>query len=211
MILDNVKYAKGGWVNRNRILVQGQEAWLSVPVGADGDNIADKVCILDNRFFHRITGTVSRNYPRGQRLLDFLGMVRTWEESGMVKVSEVNLFFLKEISKKLGIVFPSVEWASSLRDSGQVGQERIINLAHSLGATTYVNLSGGEDLYDPRKFEEKGIELSFVRSEFPAYQQRSDTFIPKLSVLDFFLNEQADTDRWFGPEAYSIRSPRSGT
>jgi hypothetical protein len=43
------------------------------------------------------------------------------------------------------------------------GQERVIAVAASLGATHYVNAPGGRDLYEADRFARAGIELSFLR------------------------------------------------
>src|SRR5690606_16364670 len=35
VVYDDVQYMKGGWINRNRILVAGDPAWISLPVMPD--------------------------------------------------------------------------------------------------------------------------------------------------------------------------------
>ena len=32
VLYDEVNYIKGGWINRNRILINGQPSWLTVPL-----------------------------------------------------------------------------------------------------------------------------------------------------------------------------------
>ena len=37
VIYDNIKYTKKGWINRNRILMNGQANYLTIPIKMDSD------------------------------------------------------------------------------------------------------------------------------------------------------------------------------
>jgi hypothetical protein len=37
IIYDNIKFTKKGWINRNRILVNGKSSYISIPVKKDSD------------------------------------------------------------------------------------------------------------------------------------------------------------------------------
>lgn len=63
------------------------------------------------------------------------------------------------------------------------GQDRIIEIARRLGATSYVNSPGGRSLYDTRAFEEVGIELRFL-ADYPG---------PSTSILRRILEEDGDS------------------
>lgn len=210
VILDTVKYPKGGWVNRNRILIQGRESWLTVPVASGGENIFDKSYILDKKFFEKVRSTVTRAYPKAHRLTSFLKLIEEWQDSENTAVSEVNMFFIIEFLKVLERPLPIFIDAGSLDVGDSVGQERILRIAKVLGASQYINLPGGETIYDKGRFEDSGVELLFVQSNFAPYRQRSESFVPRLSALDFFLNEDGDSGAWFGPRSYQISPPHLG-
>ena len=59
------------------------------------------------------------------------------------------------------------------------GQDRILEIARRLGASRYVNASGGRELYDPAVFDDAGIELSFL----------ADYHGPNASMLQRILRE----------------------
>jgi hypothetical protein len=209
VILDTVKYPKGGWVNRNRILIEGVDRWLTLPVSSRASSISEKSYVLDHRDFIRIEKMVSRAYSRSPRLGEFQALLAEWWHSPIRNVSETNMFFVRGIMERLGRVLPRFVNASSVQTDGATGQDRILKIAQNLGATSYVNLIGGQRLYQKSAFNAVGMELFFVRSQFREYTQKSPEFVPGLSVLDLFLNETRDAESWIGPESYSLFSPNS--
>jgi hypothetical protein len=204
VILDTVQYPKGGWVNRNRILIQGVEKWLTLPVSSSSSTIEDKSYVLDERNFMKLQRMVSNAYPQSRHLAPFQGLLEAWWHSPTRSVSETNMFFVRELLERLGRVLPRFVNASSVETDGTTGQDRILGIAQNLGATSYVNLIGGQRLYQKSAFGAAGIDLFFVRSQFREYTQKSQEFVPGLSVLDFFLNETRDAESWIGPESYSL-------
>ncbi len=59
------------------------------------------------------------------------------------------------------------------------GQDRILEIARRLGASRYVNASGGRELYDPAVFDAAGIELRFL----------ADYAGPNASILQRMLSD----------------------
>jgi WbqC-like protein len=59
------------------------------------------------------------------------------------------------------------------------GQDRILEIARRLGATRYVNASGGRELYDSAAFDNAGIELRFL----------ADYHGPNASILQRILSD----------------------
>jgi hypothetical protein len=209
VIGDTVKYSNRGWVNRNRILVEGIDTWLTLPVSSSGWSISEKSYVLDYRDFIRLKKLVSQAYPRSPRLGEFQALLAEWWHSPIRNVSETNMFFLRGLLERLGRVLPRFVNASSVQTGGATGQDRVLQIAQNLGATSYVNLIGGQRLYQKSAFNAVGMELFFVRSQFLEYTQKSPEFVPGLSVLDFFLNETRDAESWIGPESYSLVAANS--
>ena len=70
---------------------------------------------------------------------------------------------------------------------GIVGQQRVIELCHRLGADAYINATGGRALYDREDFERAGISLSFLRTT--ASPVPLDDGLHHLSILDALLHD----------------------
>jgi len=72
-------------------------------------------------------------------------------------------------------------------------QDRVLALCEVVGATTYVNAIGGKELYSKDAFQEKGIELKFIKSKPFEYPQFGNEFIPWLSIIDVMMFNPIDT------------------
>ena len=62
-------------------------------------------------------------------------------------------------------------------------QQRIIQLCQQLGATRYINLSGGKSLYDAREFARAGITLNFIHCTHKPRLQNTH-----LSIIDNLMH-----------------------
>ncbi|MEO1060710.1 MAG: WbqC family protein [Actinomycetota bacterium] len=191
VVLDDVNHIKRGWVSRNRFLVDGEARFVTLPVERASQNRR----INEHRIFeperslpdlHRRIVDLHRHHP------DIVGTRGALDELFAETTDDLVTFLVRSlrcISSLCGVEVP-MSLASTL-DVPRRGtaQERIIELASRLGATEYVNLSGGRDLYDPAAFAEAGLALSFVDSRFDEYPQLgADPFVPGLSVLDLLFN-----------------------
>jgi hypothetical protein len=69
-------------------------------------------------------------------------------------------------------------------------EDKVFRICHHFGITNYINPSGtGMQLYDKAHWKEAGdINLSFLRrNEDIRYKQRSDEFVPDLSIIDLMM------------------------
>ena len=88
IVYDNIKYTKKGWINRNRMLVNGKDEMFSLPLKSDSDslNIDQRVLAADfNR--EKLLNKISGAYQRAPHFADVYPLV---EE--IVRYEESNLF-----------------------------------------------------------------------------------------------------------------------
>lgn len=208
VVLDDVRYPKNGWVNRNRIVMNGEPAWLTVPVSSEGRHISEKTYSMDERFFVKTAKKLTQLYSASDSLACVLELFGRWRESGDKNVSTVNMMLIQSVCSTIGLRTPTFLRSSQLSLSkGAVAETRVIEICLSLGASQYVNLPGGEALYEHENFARAGLKLSFVRSQFQPYAQRAKTFLPKLSVLDLLLNQTSRDLDWSDFGAYTLSQP----
>ncbi|WP_272927898.1 WbqC family protein [Pectobacterium carotovorum] len=50
VVYDNIKYTKKGWINRNRILLNGKDSTFSLPLKKDSDFLDVKDRVLSETF-----------------------------------------------------------------------------------------------------------------------------------------------------------------
>jgi hypothetical protein len=184
VVFDDVQYIDRGWVNRNKIMIDGEAKWLTFPVLNDNRNlkINERYYLHDPENIDALKRRVRAGYERSpyfdtafalfSEILDF--------EDGNVARFNANL--LRRVGNEIGL---HCEYAmSSAFDipPEMKGQERVLALCKRVGATHYVNPVGGLALYQHVAFAREGIELSFLETRASPH---SFTQGPQhLSILD---------------------------
>ena len=64
--------------------------------------------------------------------------------------------------------------------------EWALKISEQIGAKEYINPLG-KDIFDPIKFEEKGIKLNFLIPNINTYIQKGYEFVPNLSIIDVLM------------------------
>jgi hypothetical protein len=193
IVYDNIKYTKKGWINRNRILQNGQDATISLPLKKDSDHldVRDRALAADFerekllnqlREAYRRAPHFDRTFPLVERIL---------------RHPETNLFGFLHHSiaatcAHLGIATPIRISSQVDIDHGLRNQDKVLALCEAVGATTYVNAIGGIELYSRDAFLARGIELKFIRSLPFEYAQFGAPFVPWLSIVDEMMFNPPD-------------------
>jgi hypothetical protein len=188
VVYDNIKYTKKGWINRNRLLMNGTDSVFSLPLASASD-------FLDIR-----DRTVSSDFDRTKLLNQFRGAYSKAPEfrnvfpwlSDLVNHGENNLFeyLLQTILGVRSLLELQTEVVRSSTievDPALSGKDRVLATCRALGATVYVNPIGGLDLYDRVEFRNHRLDLRFLRSGPVQYSQFGCDFVPSLSIVDVLM------------------------
>jgi hypothetical protein len=78
VVYDDVQYMKGGWVNRNRIQVNGAATWLTLPVekASYRESIAARRYVDDPAVRHRLVKTIELAYGSAPHFAATMPLVR---------------------------------------------------------------------------------------------------------------------------------------
>ncbi|WP_170329104.1 WbqC family protein [Ruegeria arenilitoris] len=199
VLYDDVNFIMRGWVNRNRILSNGNPVTFSIPLSKSSQNsIINEVNVanLDN-FKRKFGRTLEHSYAKakyydvGMEYVDRVLGSKKGTISGMAKLS------ITCAADMLGIDCKIHESSKDFSDTkGMERSERLICIAKRLKCNSYVNAAGGSSLYDKGHFKEHGIELKFINPNFVRYKQvGSKEFVPALSVIDLIMNQSIDEIR----------------
>ena len=196
VVYDNIKYTKKGWINRNRMLVNGSDAMFSLPLKKDHDTL------------DVVEREIAADFSRDKLLAQFLGayqrapyLAHTFPLlESVVKDPTVNLFgFLQQ---SLARTCAHLGLATAFRVSSDIAidhtlksQDKVLALCEAVGAETYINTVGGVDLYAREAFKERGIDLKFIRAKPFAYPQFGAAFVPWLSIIDVMMFNAPDAIR----------------
>jgi len=203
--LNDVAFIKGGWINRNRFLVQGREHLFTVPVAAASSHrsIANTTIGGPLGWSDRFLRLLDQSYARAPNRAATLNLVRQ-----VVSFPHASIAALAEESVRAVCAYVGLrtEWRRSNEDalrSDLKGAARVLNICQTLGADRYVNAPGGKELYDAEVFSRAGIDLRFLRPALPPYDQKGPEFVPGLSIIDLLMfNPREQVRTWM--ETYEL-------
>lgn len=188
VVYDRIKYTKKGWINRNRMLINGSDAMFSLPLRRDHDtlDVVEREIAADfNR--GRLCQQIRGAYARAPHFAQTFPLV---EE--IVHHPDNNLFryihhALLALCQHLGIATEIRVSSTVTIPDGARGQDKVLALCRALGASTYRNAIGGRELYAGPDFAREGIRLEFIRARPWEYPQFGQPFVPWLSILDVLM------------------------
>ena len=188
VLYDNIQYTKKGWINRNRFLRNGTDAFFTVPLknGSDSLDVADRA-IADDFDPRTILNPMAAAYRKAPFFANVFPVLET-----VVMAAPRNLFeylhhSLVTIAGYLEITTPIVVSSTVAIDHGLKSESKVLALCEALGANRYLNPAGGRDLYSTSTFAEHGVELRFIRSRPIVYRQYDNPFVPSLSIADVMM------------------------
>lgn len=188
VLYDNIKYTKKGWINRNRMLLNGTDTMFSLPLQRDSDslNVCNRQLAADfdrTKLLNQFKGAYDRA-PYFEQIWPVLERI--------VRCKERNLFryiyhSIVEMYTHLGskteiLISSEININHALR-----AQNKVIALCEQLGADTYINTMGGMDLYSKEVFCQRGIHLQGIQSRAFQYAQFGAPFVPWLSIADVMM------------------------
>lgn len=188
IVYDNIKYTKKGWINRNRMLQNGKDVMFSLPLKSASDflDIRDRELAADfnrDKLLNQFKGAYCRA-PYFEQTFPLVVQIVRHEEANLFRYLHHSIV---RTCEHLGIITEIGISSDIAIDHGLKNQDKVLALCEAVGATTYVNASGGMELYSKETFREKGIELKFIRSKPFGYPQFGDAFMPWLSIIDMMM------------------------
>jgi hypothetical protein len=186
---DDAQYMKGGWINRNRILVNGGPSWLTLPIRRASVTlpINQRHYLLDGGEISAIQQRLRDSYeeaPAYVASFPMLSELLNFEDSN---VAAYNKHLLAVLASRLDIKCRFVASSELDKTPGLKGQQKVVDICRRLGITHYINSIGGLDLYDPQIFRRAGIELSFLRARPVTYTQAGQPHVPFLAIIDVLM------------------------
>ena len=187
IIFDDVNYINKGYINRNKILVEGKPYQFTLElVGASQNKLINEIQIGKNS--KKILKTIELNYKRADNFKNVFPLIQNifnQEENNLAKFIGYSL---KKITDYLETDVSFTYSSEIAKNNDLKNQDKIINICEKLNAKEYVNLMGGLDLYDKEIFRSKNIRLSFIETKKIKYKQFNNKFVPFLSIIDIMMH-----------------------
>ena len=188
VIYDNIKYAKKGWINRNRFLCNGTDRVFTVPVRKDSDSLDVRRRAIAADFDRRkLVNQLREAYRRAPHFRDTFPVVERAVMAPHDNLFEYVCSSVLEVCGYLGIGTRIVPSSSLAIDTALKAQDKVLALCNAAGASVYINAMGGQDLYNRQEFRARGVELKFLKTLAIDYPQFGDPFVPWLSIIDVMM------------------------
>lgn len=211
VFLDDVQLEKQSWQTRNRLLMNGQVQWVSVPVRHErlAQSIAETEVVDAARWREKLARGFAQSYGRhphygaAREALDLLAA------HPATRLAALNEAVIRHVAERLGLT-------ARLHRSGEMGVEgvrsqRLAALCRRFGAEEYLSPAGSADYLAEDGFAAQ----SPARLRFQAYlpqpyaQKGAAEFASHLSILDVLANLGWEATREY-VEGRASRNPADG-
>jgi WbqC-like protein family len=199
VVADDVTFIKQGWINRNRLLINGAAAYFTVPLKRHAADALISDVEVDQQSSQRwrraLLTTIANFYRRAPSFDAVYPIVERVIGGPFLKIADMARASLREVCEYLGIETTIVESSAVYGNAHLKGQDRVIDTCRREGVSDYVNAVGGRALYSPEVFLGHGIRLRFVETGAIEYPQFQRPFVPSLSVIDLIMFNGRDEAR----------------
>lgn len=191
IVLDDVQYTTRDWRNRNKIKTPSGLNWLTIPIlnkGFTEEKINEIECQNMNWHENHLE-QFKRNYKKSEYFQEiFLFLENLYSEIRSSSLLDINLLFLKAISKYLGIqtVFTL---SSELNLSSIEKSNRILEICKIFKAKKYITGESSKNYLNDFEFKKENIEIHYEDYlNYPVYKQNWGDFVHQVSIVDLLFN-----------------------
>lgn len=203
VLFDNVQYIRQGWINRNRILLNGQPSIITLPLkkGSRFNNINCRQ--ISDVFSHiKLLNQLREAYRHAPYQAEVFPLLESILDCERDNLFDYLLHSLNVLRDALSLNCEIIISSDIPIDHELRAQDKILAICKELNADFYINLPGGRALYDVETFEQQGVNLHFLQPEYLNYQQFTSNFVPWLSIIDVMMFNPRETvsrfchERW---------------
>ncbi len=202
ILFDPVQFIRHGWIERNRILKQG-DGWLYVkaPLVKGTRDTLIKDMLLDNSqdWKGKILSQLQTYKKIAPYYDDVVALIKEVFSSEVTNIVSLDKATIEAVCRYLKIK-TSISIFSEMQlkiDTPMAPDEWTLNICRALGnVNEYWNPPGGQTFFDKSKYDNAGIELKFQKTILSAYNQEREEFIAGLSIIDVLMfNSPLDVNR----------------
>jgi len=202
VVYDNIQFTKKGWINRNRILVNGKPSYITLPLKKDSDYLDVRERYLSenwNKEKKRMLNRITESYRKAPYFKEAYSVIES-----CIVYDELNLFkfilnSLEKIKEYLGIHTSIIKSSIIPIDHSLKAEKKVIRICKERNVNKYFNPIGGINLYEKRVFKDKAIDLYFLEAKNIKYKQLNNDFSAFLSIIDVMMfNSMKDIKNMLG-------------
>jgi WbqC-like protein family len=194
---DDVHFIKKGWINKNRILLNGQDYTFTIPCVKISQNklINETEVVPRSPEVAKLLAQIASSYKKSPHFEEVFPVLQGVLQAEVRQISELAQLSVVEVCHYLGMPARFVQSSIfSPQTRGMEKADRLIQITKDAGHKHYINAPGGKELYTKPYFAAQGVELSFIQpqSSVQYTQGKSKNFVPWLSIIDVLMNCSID-------------------
>lgn len=196
VVYDDVNYIKSGWINRNNILLNGAKHLITLPLEeASSFKLINEISITKNMVLkNKLIKTIKNAYSKAPYFENVMSIIEPLILNNS-NIAMLNYNIILAIKKYLNINTEILLSSNIEKNNNLKAQDKVIHIAHILGANEYINAIGGQELYSREDFSKENIKLSFLKTGDIKYTQFRNEFVPNLSIIDVMMFNSPETIR----------------
>ena len=186
---DDFNFIKNGWINRNRVLIDGKVRYITVPLcGASAFKKINEV-IIDNKPYSstKILESLRHSYSKAPYFKPVSDLLLQTFSGDEYLVSELAKKSVVNVAQYIGLKTEFVATSSIYNNSELRGTERVLDVCRKEQVDVYYNLPNGKNLYDEKRFRDNGVNVRFIIPNLREYPQFLRSFHPGLSIIDVLM------------------------
>ena len=187
---DDVNYIKQGWINRNRILLNDKDHYLTIPCIKPSQNKLINEILYDQKSteFNKILKTLEIAYKKAPYFKEIYPIICSILNRPFISISILAQQSIMSLCEYLGMKTIFKTSSSSYPETRGIDKaDRLIEICLKSSSNIYINALGGQELYEKKYFENKNVELYFIKSQPIEYKQFKNNFVPWLSMIDVLM------------------------
>ena len=195
---DDVNFIQKGWINRNRVILNGEPYRFTIPLKSQSQNMSIKdIKTFDIKAFsNKFLSQLESSYKNSLFKNDVLSYVNDVLDCGEISIGNLAAISVEKFFQYLQVEKKFLKSSEEFPYTNELGRvERLAAITKGLGSSRYVNTMGGTSLYSKEVFKAKGVELYFVKPSLLTYHQcncSTSQFIAGLSIIDIMMNQSVD-------------------
>ncbi|MGN0505880.1 MAG: WbqC family protein [Lachnospiraceae bacterium] len=197
VVYDDVNFIKGGWINRNRILVSGNAQYFNLKMsGASSNKLINEVEVADDAvYMKKMLKTLEGSYKKAPYFNAVYALMEKILSNNQKNIAKFLYDHMVEICRYLDINTEIILSSEIHKNMELKAEDKILDICQRLRADEYFNTASGMKLYSKERFATNGILLNFVKSDAIVYEQFSNEFCANLSIIDVMMFNSKDEIR----------------
>jgi len=194
---DDVNFIKHGWINRNRLCLNGAVRYFTIPLSGASPFL--KIRQIDVQpgalWKKKMLESVRHSYSKAPYFKAANDLLQATLDSGESSIAAIARTSVRTVCAYAGLDTQFIESSAIYGNDELSGAQRVLDICKREQASDYFNPPGGRALYSEEAFSAAGVNLHFVDPCLHAYRQFAGEFQPGLSILDALMFNDAGAVR----------------